>query len=226
MKKTNLKKLSLIFVAMCLMLSATVAQTPKNQAHEKSTKYECAYDANGNQTIYTSYEWDSTNNTWIGHYKEESIYDAEGNIIMYLGYGWNNLSNSWILSWRGEYTYCENHITLLEYYWVMNIVWKPCYKTEYTFNNHLPTICVVYLWDIENTAWIEYYNKEYTYNNEILSMVTEYYWDSVNNIFVGHAKEEYIYDEYDSLTIYVSYRWDYLNNVWELYYKQNICMTF
>ncbi len=74
----------------------------------KTIEYEIAYDANGNQTLYVRYNWNSDKNDWVGFNKYECTYDANGNQTLYVRYNWDSDQNDWVGSYKEKYTYDAN----------------------------------------------------------------------------------------------------------------------
>ena len=111
-------------------------QTLYTYCHWGNYKYEYAYDANGNQTLYTYYLWNSVLNQWIVTSKYEFAYDANGNETLYATYDWDRVLNQWIFNYKLEYAYnADGNRTLYAYYrWdsVLN-QWIVRTKEEYTY---------------------------------------------------------------------------------------------
>jgi len=154
-----------------------------------SYKTETEYDANGNETLSTTYRWNPETNSWTGSSKTEYAYDANGNQTLNARYNyWNPETNSW----EGESKY----------------------EKEYDANGN-ETLSTTYRWNYETNSWVgeSKYEKEYDANgNETLSAT--YRWNPETNSWISRSKTECAYDANGNQTLYARYNWNPETNQW------------
>ena len=187
------------------------------------------YDANDNQILIVSYNWDSIYNDfigyteydWIGNKKEEYMYDSNNNIILYLTYIWDKSINNWVGEYeKNEYKYDSNNNKILEvdFIWYDNdIKWRESRKREYEYDsNNNVTLYIYSIWDSNINDWTSFSNVKYEYiynssNNLILRLSDSWYVDSTG---LKKSKDEYFYDANNNKTLEMHYRWDINNYKW------------
>ena len=89
-------------------------------------KIERVYDANNNQILSASYNWNLTTSSWIVNSKTEYTYDANNNQTLYTHFTWDISANSWINNTKIERTYDTNHnnVQSNNYYWnITSLTW-------------------------------------------------------------------------------------------------------
>ena len=68
------------------------------------TKYEYAYDINGNETLFISYDWDTATQSFVPIIKAENIFDINGNNTLYINYDWDTATQSFVPDFKVEHT--------------------------------------------------------------------------------------------------------------------------
>lgn len=146
-----------------------------------------AFDANGNQTEHSSFNWDSETNVWINFWKETWIYDVNKNHTEHSMFDWDPETTEWIERWKETWKY-DTHGN----------------QTGYsTFN-----------WDSEAKEWIGDMKKTWTYDTIGNPMeYTRYWWDSSNDWF-GTDRGTWEYDTLGNLKEHHDYDWDKEINEW------------
>ncbi|MBN1820375.1 MAG: hypothetical protein JW833_06650, partial [Prolixibacteraceae bacterium] len=77
------------------------------------SKDEYAYDANGNQTLYTEFDWDSDLNDWLGDEKMENTFDESGNILVSINYYTHWETGVWVPESKQENQYNNSGLPLV-----------------------------------------------------------------------------------------------------------------
>ena len=153
-----------------------------------SYKTETEYDANGNETLSTTYRWNPETNSWTGSPKTEYAYDANGNQTLYARYNWNPETNSWV----GESKY----------------------EKEYDANGN-KTLSTTYRWNYETNSWISRSKTERAYDaNGNQTLYASYNWNPETNSWVCNNKEECTFDANGNLTLLVTSYLDTKTNSW------------
>ena len=75
----------------------------KFNADGLSEKFEGAYDANGNWTLFIWYNWDTATQSFLPLNKREYAYDTNGNQTLYIDYNWDTATQSFVPSYKDEY---------------------------------------------------------------------------------------------------------------------------
>ena len=159
-----------------------------------SYKTETEYDANGNETLSTTYYWIPETNSWTGSSKTEYAYDANGNQTLNARYNyWNPETNSWVgeSKYEKEYDANGNETLSATYRWNPETnSWISRSKTEYAYDaNGNLTLSVNYNWNAETNSWI-YNSKTESTNDNGASISVGYYWSTETNSWVCSRKEE------------------------------------
>jgi hypothetical protein len=186
-------------------------------------KNEWSYDANGNQTLEVSYQWDTNTNQWVNEGKTEYSYDANWNKTLWANwYDWDTTTNQWGNGEKYEYSYDANGNKTLyfEYYWDTSTnQWVGNFKDEYNFNNSfalsdltLPNNipCIVVQW----WGCFVFYDD---FSNMLLSY-TRYWWDEpevpatqIEYYFPEHTVNSAEQAEENKINVYPNPVTDYLN---------------
>ena len=202
------------------------------------------YDANDNQILIVSYNWDSIYNDfigytkydWIGNEKKEVEYNSNDNKVLSVSYDWDKNINNWVSYKKEEYKYDSNNNLLLKSDLYGNI------KTESTYDANNNLIYIKNYIFFNNFSWQQippYYVYEYdTNSNQILYIhfwnedgdkKTESTYDANNNLILSkfyimtptmvdwslYSKTENIYDTANNRTIEILYIWNESLNDWD-----------
>ncbi len=184
-----------------------------------SYKTETEYDANGNETLSTTYRWTPETNSWTYSYKTETEYDANGNETLSTTYRWNPETNSWTGSSKTEYAYDANGNQTLNarYNWspeTNSWVGESKYEKEYDANGN-ETLSATYRWNAETNSWVGSSKTEYAYDaNGNQTLYARYKWNAETNSWVGRSKTERAYDANGRQTLSVNYNWNPETNSW------------
>ena len=185
-----------------------------------SYKTETEYDANGNETLSTTYYWIPETNSWTGSSKTEYAYDANGNLTLLVTSYLDPETNSWTGSSKTEYAYDANGNQTLNArynYWnpeTNSWVGESKYEKEYDANGN-ETLSATYRWNYETNSWIGSSKTEYAYDaNGNLTLYARYKWNPETNSWVGSSKDESAYDANGNLTLSVNYNWNAETNSW------------
>jgi len=139
------------------------------------SKYEYAYNTNGNVSSLITSDLDYLTNIWYSDYKTE--YDYTGsNILSEIKYDWNWYANNWNLKAR-TFHYFDSY---------KNDTLQKCYRKDYYGN-----------WNLSNKLI-----NHYTYN-ETGSKTAKIYYDinynSDSTTISSAQKNEYTYDNYGNM---------------------------
>ena len=176
-------------------------------------KGDSTYDANGNQTLFISYSWNTTSQSFIPNFKHEITYDANGNQTLYKRYNWNTTTQSFVPSFKYESTYDANgnNTLVLSYSWnTTSQSFVPSQKYESTYDaNGNQTLLLIYSWNTTSQSFVPRSKDEATYDangNRTLSI--NYSWDTNTQSFVLISKGESTYDANGNQTLFISYFWN------------------
>lgn len=177
------------------------------------------YDANGNNTLYIYYSWNSTSNQWVGSSKIESTFDANGNIILSTSYFWDSSTNQWVGFDKNEVTYNANGNNILSTSYSWNSAsnqWVGSNKDESTYDiNGNIILRTGYSWNSTTNQWVCTGKLESVYDgNGNIILNTSYSWNNTSNQWVGAGKSEFAYDGNGNNTLETDYNWDANNNQW------------
>lgn len=184
-------------------------------------KQETTYDSNGNRSD-ESYDWDKTEEKWIGTYKSENNYDENGNNTSSTSYDWNN--DQWVESFKREFHYDgSNRLTEENNYQWKNSSWIDTYWYEYFYNElNLRTSYIRYKWDanLENFTFL--YKHEYSYDeNGNNTLYRVFSWDEQSSLWLDESKEEYEYDAEGNKIGSTRFTWDQSIEEWTNYSKSS-----
>ena len=193
--------------------------TVKFNENEITGKQEYTYDANGNQTLFASYYWDTTTKSFVLAYTQISAYDVNGNQILSIP---NGMLNTKYDKYESAYDANGNRTSYIRYYWnTTSQSFVPRTKVEnyYDVNGRL-TPSIKYTWSTTTQSFVPYYKYEFAYDsngNQILEIA--YSWNSTTQSFVQNSKFESTYDANGNLTLYIDYLWNDTTQSFVPYYK-------
>jgi hypothetical protein len=137
-------------------------------------KFEYAYDGNGNISVITISDWDTSGTNWVNNQKYTYTYNASSKILEYVEQDWDTLSNTWKNESKHEniYDVQGNKTENIEYRYT-GTAWVNAYKEAFTHNlqNQL-TEQNRHNWDTLTSTWLPSKNK-YTFQYNINGSVTE-----------------------------------------------------
>ena len=97
MKTTGFNLVIVLILSLATNTNAfsqkAIKQSLDSIVSERS-KYIYSYDDNGNNTLNAGYNWNDTNNSWVGDYKQEYAYDKNSNQTLHIYYYWDNTNNN------------------------------------------------------------------------------------------------------------------------------------
>ena len=178
-----------------------------------NSKYEYTYYANGNQTLFIYYNWNTDSQSFVPSFKDEYTYDANGNRTLYIRYNWDTDSQSFVPYYKSEYTSDANGNLPLRigYFWNTDSQsFVPSSKTEYTYdaNGNIP-LEIGYNWNTNSQSFLLTSKYEFTFEaNGNLHLFIGYNWNTDSQSFVPSYKYEYTYDANGNRTLYIRYNWD------------------
>jgi hypothetical protein len=177
------------------------------------SKHDVVFDANGNQTLFIEYYWNTSTQSFVPNYKVESSYDANGNQTLRINYSWNTVIQSFVPDSKIEYTFDTNGNQTLEIGYSWNIdtqSFVPNSKYESTYDaNGNPTLSIGYSWSTDAQSFIPYNKFEYTIDaNGYPILIIRYSWNTETQYFVPNFKEETTYDANGNRTLYIGYSWN------------------
>jgi hypothetical protein len=176
--------------------------------YPQSYKEMFSYDNRGNNTLYVSYNFDESENEWIGSVKREYTFDAKNNCTRIIYYGWDYNAKDWFIFFKEEFAYDDkgNMIMLAQY-----AEWEN-YKAEYEYDDKgNETVILRYDWDYDNNDWILLFRGESTYDDyDNLILYTDYEW--INNQWVAYYKIEKTFNNNKKATLWIIY--EMIDDVW------------
>ncbi|MCQ2311303.1 MAG: hypothetical protein MJZ64_06110, partial [Paludibacteraceae bacterium] len=177
-------------------------------------KEEYAYDAGGNLTMTTIYQWDTTAKTFIPISKLQIEYDEWDNEIYHEEYAIQN--GKWVGITKEEHTYTDKTYLTEEiiYQWDASanngegdFVGKSW--AQYTYDQWKNKNSILqYTWNKDGSYWKGIQKEEYTFNakaQKILSVI--YQWDDTNRRWLGNSKSIYEFDAANHLILEEQYTW-------------------
>lgn len=193
-----------------------------------SYKNEYAYDAKGNQTMYSSYSWDNDNSLWYGYEKILYSFDDEDQLVSETSYGWDYTASDWKANLKTTFGYGP----------MGNIIREECFEADFADGTleWVPTMLLESKYDgkgrlietIEMEGGIYYggwnygHREVYNFDENGYPLVNESYtWDSTIKDWVGREKETFEYDYFQNQLIPVlamTYEWGEEGD-WELVSK-------
>ena len=190
-------------------------------------KYDVVYDANGNLTLYISYSWNTTTQSFIPNEKGEATYDANGNKILVIYYSWNTDTQSFVPTSKGEVTYDANGNPILSISYSWNTTTQsfiPDAKAETTYDaNGNPILGISYSWNTDTQSFVPSYKGESTYNaNGNLILEISYSWNTDTQSFVPSYKGESTYNANGNRILEISYSWDTVTQSFVPNFKEEI----
>ena len=172
------KQLDSVYVERYILLADQV---------EPDTKFEFAYDDQGNFIRETAHSWNPDNEQWTPDWMDEFVYDAEGRIVEELYYDWDPGAEDWLLTDRERYEFdpAGNMTEIIYSEWdPFEEKWEPYWKDELTYENGLLVEEISWVYDPDTGEW-------------------EFDW-----------KIELDYDQNGNITEAISYEWDYMEEEW------------
>lgn len=142
-------------------------------------KTEFTYDANGDITLITDYEWNNIFREWTNQSVTKYTYDKDinGNDTLIVEYYLDLVLPipDWINKVKSTYTYDANgNITLhIDYYWDSNTSeWFIAVKYEYVYDaNENMALQIVYYWDSNTSQWVASNKKTYYYSEHNITHI-------------------------------------------------------
>ena len=196
----------------------------KNADGSNRSLEKCAYDSNGNPTLFEHYIWDSDENEWEDEFKAVYAYDSNGNLTLEEYSRWDSDKNEWKKEFKAVLAYDANgNHTFSEFYtWDSDKnEWENDYKRVYAYDSN-GRQTLEYRWDSDKNSWIEYEKIVYVYDaNGNRTLYEQYTWDSDINGWKKNSgsKNIYEYDSNSNRTLEEEYRWDSDKNEWAGRYK-------
>lgn len=183
-------------------------------------KVDYYYDANGIDTLFIEYDFNTNTNTWVGSFKTKYFYDTNGNDTMIVQYQWDIATNQWDNYYKFQYKYNSNGNEAMNVQYLWNIAtnqWVNALKYEFNYDiNSNQTLYAYYNWNTATNQWIGIYKTENSFdtnNNEISNAY--YNWDLTTNQWIGYYKDVYTFDKNNIQTINTYYIWDLTMSNWE-----------
>ena len=162
----------------------------------RTSKIVYSYDANGNKTSQTSYEYkyeDDTDPQILPNRKTVYIYDTDGNLTSVEGYSWQG--STWVGSDKTDFTYDANGFqTCVMLYTGHDGMWYRMSDEKDVFTYDAagnPTNKDHFKW--QNGKWVKVSYVDYSYNTEIQYDLYDGKWEE-------SFKTEKEYDENGNLT--------------------------
>ncbi len=193
----------------------------------KNNKIIREYDANGNETLYAYYYWNSSQNTWDGLNKATNTYNAQNKITEKILYSWNSTTNDWQYSEKTTFTYnADNSIFTLQKKWdAATSTWKDNYRKTETYaanGNWLGDEDAIY--DTNADAWIPLEKSIHSYNpDNNYHILTEYQkWNATENAFIPVSRFENLFDANGRFAGHNRYEWDNTAHNWKKIYRDEV----
>lgn len=177
-------------------------------------KDEYGFDENGRLIFLAQYEY--SNSTWKGTWKEGSVYDSNDYVLQTNRSTWNAASKTWFISSKTDYL-IDNEGMVLEslfsYRESESDEWQPWIQENYQFNDdNLLIVESSSNWD-SNVDSMKYVSKtEYQYNlkNQV-DTVKSFKWSYTNNWNIDE-KNTFLYDTVLNTTTIITEGFD--NSIW------------
>lgn len=166
------------------------------------------YNAYGQQTSQSEYEWNKSINTWYNISKIDWVYDFNRNNVSYTTYYGDELN--WFNELKFENTLDQNFrlIKTESFGWNESTSqWEIGAKVENTYNaNGQLTTIIFYEWDAVNSLWKPASKYEYEYNTsgQIITAI-EYEWQG---LWTNKSKGEFTYYVFGKELSFIYYVWD------------------
>ncbi len=215
-----------------------------NNSYKNHSKQTYNYNSFDSLSIFQTFLWDDTTNSWNNTDKTMNEYDSNNYLIetvYYKGSGtnWNiysrsiftydsvynlilNLYQGWQAQWenlnRTLYYYDDNKLS--QYIWQqwINNSWESDHRESFTYdaNNNLTERLVE---TAVGSGWINLLRDVRSYNqlNQLYSILT-YYW--ITNSWVMDRSVDYNYDSFGNIIEYIIKHW-LDNNTWEYQWRVN-----
>ncbi|MDR0348341.1 MAG: DUF3836 domain-containing protein [Tannerella sp.] len=174
---------------------------------QRLSKAAYTYDAAGNETLYTRYNWE--NGAWVNSSKYEYAYDAAGRMTLDMYYRWEN--DAWVNSFKYEYAYdTAGRRTLNASYHWENDTWVNLSKSEYAYDA-AGRITLDASYRGENDTWVNLSKYESAYDAAGNTTLSSRY-SGENGGWTGDYKYTDAYDAGGQQTSSVYYNWN--NGQW------------
>jgi len=187
-----------------------------------NTREIYVYDASGNKTKETRYEWNYDSQEWVDYYLATWAYTSNGNLSAHHTYSWNRKTSEWSKN-KVEYDYNgKGNITEEAHYeWDSDInEWIGVYpgRNVYVFDaSGNITEAAIYKWNSEINDWVGSYQGRQVYmydDNGNLVEETHYNWNSGSNEWDSNERYMYTYETNSNHTDTICFKWDYATNDW------------
>ncbi len=189
-----------------------------------STKFENAFDANGNNTLYNYFEWNNTTQSWTKKRENSSVFNVNNKLISYIEQTYVPHLNTVRNYSKDERTYdgSGNEINRTIYIWdTVSNSFLNFRKYTNTYNGNNKKLTELYqLWESTTSSWLNLYRMTITYTIDGLK---EYYynenWNAMASNWYYTSRSQYVYSANQLLITEYSDIWDYTNSVWVQNYK-------
>ncbi len=194
-----------------------------NHAWNNNYKAEYINDAQGHQTLYTLYDWNTINSTWDARSKNVYTYNPSGGKTLETDSVWNQTTLKFDNSYKYEFQYDANgNITLkTTYNWRTDVLeWSISSKDENTYDaNGNITLSKKYTY---NNTGLNYLSAQSEYSNDAGNLITiiSYSGSYGNPTLTLSTKIEYSYDDNGNRTQEIDYNWFAAQQVWTNSYKR------
>lgn len=170
---------------------------------EEWDKNEFLYDASGNVTRNTYFEWSGSQ--WDNISKEDYTYDENRHLASTVYSDWNG--TGWAKNWKFERTYDSkgNPLKNSGYSWTGS-VWENYYIAEFKFDSNDRIMAFTSKVKFDG-VWTNETKEGYSYNDAgNLTEFSQYRWE--NNQWVDHIEIKYTFDDSGNQLQWVQYFWD------------------
>ena len=161
-------------------------------------KVEQTFDSEGNQTMYSNYEWNTDISDWKRTSLYENVTNEAGDVIKQTNIQWNSQLNKEIIYHFMEKAYNDNGMLISR----VNI------ETEVYWDGTQNLVM----------AWGDKVEHVYDELNRVIT-ATEYDYNYTENDFTPDRKYEYTYNTNPAhqmaMEYEISYRWNVSNPAWE-----------
>lgn len=181
------------------------------------TKNVFGYDASGNNTSDTFYEWNAENELYVETGKQEFVYE-NGNLSQQIYFEWDTDAGEWVTIFRWLYSYNDDGLMSMAYSYFWNgSVWEMAGKDQRTFDeNGNLVLRLLAWWDGTGSQWINSSKEEHSYNidgNVLVS--TNYSWDMFTNEWLNVSMDEYAYNSGGTMISDTYREWNSVTQQWE-----------